>query len=91
MGLGKILSLTITEKIGRRIIVTGVPARKADKSEEIPSVMKTARKMLLLIRFCRIVEMNSEKPNSVKEFDRMNNIANNISRWVIHNQRYISN
>ena len=42
IGLGKKPSATIAEKIGSRIIVTGVPARKADKREETPNVRKTA-------------------------------------------------
>jgi hypothetical protein len=45
MGLGKNPSPKFmnVEKIGRRMMVTGVPARNADKSEEIPKVMNTAR------------------------------------------------
>ena len=43
MGLGKKPSPMNTEKIGRRMMVTGVPARNADKSEEMPNVINTAR------------------------------------------------
>jgi hypothetical protein len=46
MGLGKKLSpgiLMNVAKIGRRMMVTGVPARNADKSEEILNVINTAR------------------------------------------------
>ena len=78
IGLGKRLSLTIAAKIGKRIIVTGVPARKADKSEEIPSVINTARKMLSFITFPKADEINSENPNSVKELDRINKMAKTI-------------
>jgi hypothetical protein len=43
IGFGKGLELMSFEKIGRRIIVTGVPARNADKNEVIPNVINTAR------------------------------------------------
>lgn len=45
MGLGKKPSPNFmnVEKIGRRMMVTGVPARNADKSEEMPNVINTAR------------------------------------------------
>ena len=43
IGLGKKPFPMKVEKIGRRMIVTGVPARNADKIEEIPKVIKTAR------------------------------------------------
>ena len=41
-GNGKILTLAISAKIGKRMIVTGVPARKADMNEEITNVINTA-------------------------------------------------
>jgi hypothetical protein len=78
MGLGKMLSATIAEKIGRRMIVTGVPARNADKSEEMLNVINTAMKILSFIIFPKIVAIKSENPNFVKEFERMNNIAKSI-------------
>ena len=44
IGLGKKSpSFIIAEKIGSRMIVTGVPARNADKREERLNVTKTAR------------------------------------------------
>ena len=43
MGLGKKPSPIRAEKIGRRIIVTGVPARNADRREETLNVINTAR------------------------------------------------
>ncbi len=43
MGLGKSPFHINVEKIGRRMMVTGVPARNADKSEEMPNVINTAR------------------------------------------------
>lgn len=45
IGLGKKMggSPISAEKIGRRMMVTGVPARNADKKEERPNVTKTAR------------------------------------------------
>ena len=42
IGLGKNPSATIAEKIGSKIIVTGVPARKADKREDTDKVKITA-------------------------------------------------
>ena len=42
IGLGKNPSAIMAENIGSKIIVTGVPARKADKREETPNVRKTA-------------------------------------------------
>jgi hypothetical protein len=75
IGLGKNNpSLITAEKIGRRRRVTGVPAKNADKREEIPKVIKTARYMLLFIKFTKPVEISSEKPNVVKEFVRINKI-----------------
>ena len=41
-GYGKILTLAISAKIGRRMIVTGVPAIKADMIEEMTNVINTA-------------------------------------------------
>lgn len=43
IGLGKNPSPMKAEKIGRRIMVTGVPARNADKREERLNVINTAR------------------------------------------------
>ena len=43
IGLGKKPFPINAAKIGRRIMVTGVPARNADKTEEIPNVIKTAK------------------------------------------------
>ena len=43
IGLGKKPSPMSAEKIGRRIMVTGVPARNADKREERLNVINTAR------------------------------------------------
>ena len=43
IGLGKKPSPIIAEKIGRSMMVTGVPARNADKREEMHNVMNTAR------------------------------------------------
>jgi len=76
IGLGNKPSPMIAEKIGRRIIVTGVPARNADKNEEMLSVNKTARKILPFTKFINPVAINSEKPNLDREFERMNKIAN---------------
>jgi len=78
IGLGKELSPMKTEKIGRRIIVTGVPARKADIREDIPNVINTARYMLLFNRLTKPEEINSEKPKNDKEFERMNRTAKTI-------------
>jgi len=43
IGLGKKPSPMSVEKIGRRMMVTGVPARKADKRDERLNVINTAR------------------------------------------------
>ena len=43
IGFGKKPSPMSDEKIGRRMMVTGVPARNADKMVEMPNVIKTAR------------------------------------------------
>jgi len=43
IGLGKKNCPVSAEKIGRRMIVTGVPARNADKRVEMPNVINTAR------------------------------------------------
>ena len=43
IGFGRENSPTRAEIIGRRMIVTGVPARNADKREERPNVISTAR------------------------------------------------
>ena len=43
IGLGKKPSPMIAEKIGRRMMVTGVPARNADMREVMPKVINTAR------------------------------------------------
>ena len=75
IGFGKNPFPTIAEKIGRRIMVTGVPARNADKRVERPKVISTARKMLSFTTLIIPVEINSEKPKPDKEFERMNKIA----------------
>lgn len=43
IGLGKKPSPIKLAIIGRRMMVTGVPARNADKREERPKVINTAR------------------------------------------------
>jgi len=43
IGLGKRKFPSSAEKIGRRMMVMGVPARNADKREERPNVTNTAR------------------------------------------------
>jgi len=75
IGLGKNPFPTIAEKIGRRIMVTGVPARKADKRVERPKVISTARKILSFTTLTSPVDINSDKPNKDKEFERINKIA----------------
>ena len=75
IGLGKNPFPTIEAKIGRRIIVTGVPARIADKKDEMPKVINTARKMLSFITLRSPVEINSHKPKNDREFERINKIA----------------
>ncbi len=60
------------------MMVTGVPARKADMREEMTNVINTAIYMLLFVKFTNPVEINSEKPKCDKEFERMNRIANII-------------
>ena len=60
IGLGKNEPVfIIAEKIGRRRRVTGVPARNADKREESPNVINTARKMFSFITLTKPVEINS--------------------------------
>ena len=78
IGLGKKPSPMIAEKIGRSMMVTGVPARNADMRVVMPNVINTARYMLLFTKLTKIVEINSEKPKYDKEFERINNIANVI-------------
>ena len=78
IGLGKKPAPMIDDIIGRRMMVTGVPARNADKIVEMRSVINTARKMLLFDKVTKPVEINSEKPNSDNEFERMNMIVNKI-------------
>jgi hypothetical protein len=75
IGLGKNPFPTIAAKIGRRIIVTGVPARIADKNDERTKVINTARKMLSFTTLRSPVEISSDKPKNDKEFERMNKIA----------------
>jgi len=43
IGFGRKPASTTPEKIGRRMIVTGVPARNAERSDDTPNVTKTAR------------------------------------------------
>ena len=77
IGLGKNEpSPIIAEIIGRSMMVTGVPARNADKREEMPNVIRTAKNMLFPIASTKLFEINSEKPKWDKEFARMNKIAN---------------
>jgi len=76
IGLGKNEPSTIKdEKIGRSMMVTGVPAKNADKRDEMPNVIITAKYMLLPNKLTKFVEISSEKPKYDKEFARMNKIA----------------
>ena len=75
IGFGKNPFPTIAAKIGRRIMVTGVPARIADKKDDMTKVISTARKMLSFTTLRSPVEINSDKPKNDKEFERMNKIA----------------
>ena len=77
IGLGKIEkpSPMIAEIIGRRMMVTGVPARNADMREDIPNVINTERYILPFDIFTKPVEINSEKPKLDKEFERINKTA----------------
>ena len=75
IGLGKNPFPTNVEKIGRRIIVTGVPARNADKRVERPKVIRTARKILSFTTLTSPLDINSDKPKSDKEFERINKTA----------------
>jgi hypothetical protein len=75
IGFGKNPFPTIAEKIGSSIMVTGVPARNADKRVERPKVTSTARKMLSSKKVTSPVEISSEKPKNDKEFESMNNTA----------------
>jgi hypothetical protein len=78
IGLGKNPLPIIAEKIGRRIMVTGVPARNADNRVERPRVISTARKMLLFTTLTSPLDINSDKPKSDKEFERINKTAKTI-------------
>ena len=62
IGFGIGLINIISEKIGSKIIVTGVPAKKADNREEIPKINKMDRYTLLLVALDKIVEISDEKP-----------------------------
>ena len=63
IGLGKKEPSTIKDEIiGRSMMVTGVPAKNADKRVEMPNVIITAKYMLLSDKLTKYVEINSEKP-----------------------------
>ena len=58
MGLIKIIS----EKIGNKMIVTGVPAKKADNIEEIIKINNIDKYKLLFVALDKIVEISVENP-----------------------------